>query len=94
MKRIRWIGIALLLAGLSFGCQSTGGAQMSAAQPADYGYRRVGAGTSFVERHPLLYEPYVQYQQAGPNPVVKVLTGVASVPLGVVKEANQIIMGR
>lgn len=94
MTKWRWFAAACLMVGLCVGCQSTGGAQMSAARPADYGYRRVGAGTSFVERHPLLYEPYVQYQQAGPNPVAKVLTGVASVPLGVVKEANQIIMGR
>ena len=75
------------------GCQSTP-ATVPQTQTADYGYRRVAAGTSFVERHPLLYEPVQQYKAAGPNPVVKVLAGAASVPLGIVKEANQILMGR
>ncbi len=84
---------ACSLAGLALGCQSTPTA-VSQTQPADYGYQRVAAGTSFVERHPLLYEPMQQYKSAGPNPVVKVLAGAASVPLGIVKEANQILMGR
>ncbi len=83
-------GTVLLVAG----CQSTPTAAVSQTQPADYGYQRVAAGTSFVERHPLLYEPMQQYQNAGPNPVVKVLAGAASVPLGIVKEAHQILMGR
>lgn len=94
MRSYAWLAVALLLASLGVGCQSTGGANTASARPADYGYSRVGAGRSFVERHPLLYEPYLQYQHAGPNPVAKVLTGAASVPLGIVKEANQIITGR
>jgi hypothetical protein len=86
--------LLLAIAIASAGCASTPGPAMSQARPADYGYQQMPSGSSFVERHPLLYEPLRQYQEAGPNPIMKVLVATASVPVGIVKEAGQIIQGR
>lgn len=48
---------------------------------------------TWVQRHPLFFQPVEWYQRAN-NPVVGVIQGaVIGVPVGVVGEARQIIVG-
>jgi hypothetical protein len=58
-----------------------------AAQPA----RTVG----FVDRHPLLAKPREYYESSGNNTAVKVAAAtVVGIPVGIVGELRQIVVGR
>jgi hypothetical protein len=49
---------------------------------------------TFVERHPLLYKPRDYYESAGSNTAVKTAAAVVvGVPVGIVTEIKQIVVG-
>jgi hypothetical protein len=49
---------------------------------------------SFVERHPLFYKPRDYYESSGNNTVVKTAAAVVvGVPVGIVGEIKQIVVG-
>jgi hypothetical protein len=49
---------------------------------------------TFVERHPLLYKPRDYYENSGENKVVKTAAAVVvGVPVGIVTELKQIVVG-
>jgi hypothetical protein len=105
MRGSYWRALVIVAAVAASGCQSGPSKQtLASAEPALS--PPVDGGTvvatpppppkslTFVERHPLLYKPRDYYESAGSNTVVKTVSAVVvGVPVGIVTELKQIVVG-
>ena len=102
-RTFSWLSAVALSCALS-GCQSGPSTKtMAAAEPvlsppAEGGTTVVTAPPprtmTFVDRHPLLYKPRDYYESSGDNKVVKTTAAVVvGVPVGIVSELKQIVVG-
>src|ERR1700674_3370805 len=104
MRGSRWPQFLLLAALAATGCQSgptkqtLASAEPALSPPVEGGTTVVQApvekSVTFVERHPLLSKPRDYYESSGSNTVVKTAAAVVvGVPVGIVGELRQIVVG-
>lgn len=106
MHRSRWLAIPFFLAAIALaGCKggpsrrTLASAEPALSPPIDEGSTTVvsaspSQGTTFVDRHPLLFKPREYYTQSGNNPLVKSAAAVVvGVPAGILGELKQIVVG-
>lgn len=101
----RWGAVGMMALVVATGCQASGRSPMLAArEPAlDLGPTEGAAvveapparTVSFVDRHPLLYQPREYYQGSGAGKVGRVAAATfIGVPVGFVGELKQIVTGQ
>lgn len=103
MTGTRWSMLLILAAVGLTGCQGgpskkiLASAEPALSPPVEGGTTVVEAPSktvTFVERHPLLSKPRDYYESSGTNAVVKTAAAVVvGVPVGVVSEIRQIVVG-
>jgi hypothetical protein len=106
MKGKRWLAPVSLALLAAAGCQSAPSRQsaLAASEPAlavpgDPAPSVVSVAPThsdtFVDRHPLFSKPREYYEASGNNTAVKVAAAtVVGIPVGVVGELKQIVVGR
>jgi hypothetical protein len=104
MSGSRWLMLLLIAAVGLTGCQSgpsrstLASAEPALSPPVEGGTTVVEApaprALTFVERHPLFSKPRDYYESSGSNTVVKTAAAVVvGVPVGLVGEIRQIVVG-